>query len=246
MNAVYLALLCYNTDSKCKMTKLGVVMANCKYCGKKGFFLSVDENGLCRVCSQRVFHDAEPRVRILTESIKLAEEGKTLKTRLSRCDLVLEHAEHLLVYENKGIGTISPSPSELLSEYTQYRNQILLEEAKKAAEKAMSKSEAAATLKTKVFAISQGIIKATEILDESHNSNIGSEIVGDLKARLIKVKLDGFTEAARKAKFKGNNKKAIDQYQETLFLIQEEGLTTEMSSIVNEINNNISELEAST
>lgn len=217
-------------------------MATCKYCGKKGFFLSVDENGLCRVCSQRVFHDAEPRVRILTESIKLAEEGKTLKTRLSRCDLVLEHAEHLLIYENKGIGTISPSPSELISEYTQYRNQVLLEEAKKTAEKAISKSEAATTPKTKATAISQGIIKAKEILDESHESNTGSEILGDLKTRLIKVKLNGFTEAARKAKFKGNNKKAIDQYQEALFLIQEEGLANEMSSIVDEINKGINDL----
>ncbi|MCK5117435.1 MAG: hypothetical protein KAR44_12615 [Candidatus Aegiribacteria sp.] len=219
-------------------------MAKCRSCGKKGFLMSVDENGLCRICSQKVYHDAKPRVRILTESMKLAEEGKTLKTRLSRCDLVLENAKHLLTYEKKGIGTISPSPSEIIGEFIQYRDQIVLEEAKIFADKAISKSEAASTPKTKTSALSQGLVKVREILDESQDSDIDTEIEENLRRMIFTVKLDGFTEAARKAKFKGNNKKAIDQYQEALFLIQEEGFADEMSSSVKDIDKEIDGLRS--
>jgi hypothetical protein len=176
--------------------------------------------------------------------MKLAEEGKTLKTRLSRCDLVLEHANHLLEYEKKGVSTISPSPSEIVSEYTEYRDQIIREEARKAADKAIMKSDAAATPKTKANAISRGLVKVGEILSESNQPSIGNNIKDDLAERLFRIKLDGFKESARKAAFKGNNKKAVDQYKEALFLITEDGRGEELSSEVEEIEEALVKLDS--
>ncbi|MDP2718538.1 MAG: hypothetical protein Q8P44_01700, partial [Dehalococcoidia bacterium] len=59
--------------------------------------------------------------------MKLIEESKNTKTRVSRCDLLIQHAQALLEYERKGI-PLNPSPSQLLSQYTAIRAQLADEE----------------------------------------------------------------------------------------------------------------------
>ena len=89
-------------------------MAQCKMCERKGIFLSVSENGLCKSCESIVVMDIQQRVRIINDCIKLVNESKNMSTQLSRYDLLREHAQVLLNYEHKGIPTISPSPSQFL------------------------------------------------------------------------------------------------------------------------------------
>jgi ssDNA-binding Zn-finger/Zn-ribbon topoisomerase 1 len=99
-------------------------MAQCKMCGQKGFLLKVSANGLCKSCDPIVVMDVQQRGRIINDCMKLIDESKNIKTRLSRCDLLIEHAQALLEYEHKGIPTVNPSPSHLLSEYMPIRTQM--------------------------------------------------------------------------------------------------------------------------
>lgn len=103
-------------------------MAQCKMCGQKSLFLSVSENGLCKPCDSIVVMDIQQRGRIIQDCMRLINKSKNMKTRLSRCDLLIEHAQALLEYEHKGIPTVNPSPSQLLSEYTAIRTQMDREE----------------------------------------------------------------------------------------------------------------------
>lgn len=195
-------------------------MGQCKFCGRKGFFLSVDSNGLCGNCSPSVVLDITQRTRIMSDSLKLAREGKTFSTRISRCDLLLEHAEHLLEYERKGIPTLTPLPSELIEEFKRYRGELVLEEAMQVAEKAKAKAEVAATATSKQNALGAGLLKVREIMQNNEDVIAIGGIELELKTLMRKAKLDGFLEAAKKAEFKGNKKKAIDQYQEALYFIR--------------------------
>ena len=99
-------------------------MAQCKMCGRKGFLLSVSAIGLCKSCSPSVVMDIQQRVRIINDCMELIDTSKYMTTRLSRCNLLIEHAQALLEYEHKGIPTVNPSPSQLLSGYAAIRAQI--------------------------------------------------------------------------------------------------------------------------
>ena len=205
-------------------------MGQCRFCGRKGLFLSVDSNGLCGDCAPSIVLDITQRARIINDSLKLARQGKTFLTRLSRCDLLLEHAEHLLQYEQKGIPTLAPLPSEILSDFKPYRDDLILEEAHQAAKKAKAKAQVAATTTSKHNALGSGLLKVKEIMQNSSDPSIGETIELELKSLIHKAKLDGFLEAARKAEFKGNKKKAIDQYQEALYFIRNDDVPDDQQS----------------
>jgi hypothetical protein len=164
------------------------------------------------------------------DCLRLAREGKTFATRLSRCDLLLEHAEHLLQYEQKGIPTLSPLPSEILTEFRAYRDDLILEEAHQVAEKAKAKAEVASTTTAKYNALGSGLLKVQEIMQNSSDPSAGKKLELELKSLMHKAKLDGFLEAAKKAEFKGNKKKAIDQYQEALFFIRNDDVPDDQQS----------------
>ena len=205
-------------------------MATCRLCERSGFFFSVNENGLCKTCQPIWRADVEQRVRILTESAVLAHEGKTFGTRLSRCDLVLEHARHLQEYERRNIPSTDPDPTVLLTEYVKYRDQLIREECVAAAEKATAKASVTATQKSKHSALGAGILKVQEIAANSEDSSLAKEIVAKLRALMHQAQLDGFLDAAKKAEFKGNKKKAIDQYQEALYFVRNDGIPDEQQA----------------
>ena len=104
-------------------------MAQCKMCGRKGFLLSVSANGLCKPCDAVFVLAVQQRGRVIWDCMKLINESKNTETRLSRCDLLIEHAQALLQYENMGIYTVNPSPSQLLSQYKSILAQLRGEQA---------------------------------------------------------------------------------------------------------------------
>jgi hypothetical protein len=219
-------------------------MAKCKYCEKKGFFTTVDSSGLCSKCGPVVAVEVNQRKRILIDSVQLVNDSKNFATRLSRCDLILEHAGHLLQYEDKGIPTLEPRPSEFIEEYTRERDMIIIEEAEHLARKAVAKADVAATSKTKHSALSAGLLKVSEVLEYSENKSVGSEIVEDLKTKMHRAILDGYLDGARKAEFKNNSKKAIDQYQEALYYIKNDDIPDELQkSEIQEIESKIAGLQ---
>jgi len=218
-------------------------MAQCKYCGRKGFFLSVDANGLCKNCQPIVIMDIQQRVRILSDSINLAKNSKTFKTRLSRCDLVIEHAEALLEYEKKGIPTISPLPSKLLKEFSEYHDTIIIEEAMQIFGKAQKKAEVSTSFKTIENTYVNALLKIDEVFSFLKDKNKGIELKNKLKSLIHSTKLNGFIDVAKKAEFKGQIKKAVDQYQEALYFILNDNIPDEQQKDkIQEIENKINSL----
>lgn len=90
-------------------------MARCQHCGRSGLFLRLDGNRLCDGCSVELDYKIANASRIIGDSIPIIEEGKNPGTRLSRCQLVRNHAESLLPYERLGIDTLRTPPSEIIS-----------------------------------------------------------------------------------------------------------------------------------
>jgi len=84
-------------------------MATCKWCGQSGWFFSVNSEGLCKKCTPYVLLEVSEHGRIITESVKLINESKNAKTRVSRCDLVIEHPEAILKYGDSGIHGVKES-----------------------------------------------------------------------------------------------------------------------------------------
>ena len=217
-------------------------MARCKWCDKRGMFMSVDPNGLCRNC-EHLAVEIQGRARILEQSVRLADKGKTFGTRLSRCELVIEHAGYLVQFERKGVPTVSPSPSYLLDEFHALRTQIIVSEAENIVEKAFEKSSLASTANAKERALAAGVLKLREITQGLKKHSLVKPMEEKLRQEIHRVILDGYLEAARKAEFKGNIKKAIDQYQEALYFIRNDDIDdAQQQSSIREIEVKLEEL----
>jgi len=143
-----------------------------------------------------------------------------MKTRLSRCDLLIEHAQALLEYEHNGISTVSPSPSQLLSEYTDMRNQIVLEGVTAEVEKALNKAEIAVTPRTSINEANKALLKIREGKQELRDHAKLDQLEARVRRFSHETQLNAYLEAARKAEFKGQKKKALEQYQEALYFLK--------------------------
>lgn len=100
-------------------------MSKCAWCGKKGFFLFVDRNGLCHSCWQAVYSDIEQIRKLILESKEVLGESGSFKSRLSGVDSILDHLQALKKYEEKGILSVQPSPSELEAHYKELKNDFM-------------------------------------------------------------------------------------------------------------------------
>ena len=218
-------------------------MAKCNYCSKKGFFLGVDENSLCNKCSPFVVSDIENRARIVSESLKLAQTGKTFSTRISRIDVLISNLDVLLTYEVKDIPTISPKPSELLKDIKLLRRDTITNEVNEIFTKSVNQADVAATPTSEYNALSKGFLKVQEILDVNNGDDHNFEQLLRLKLLMHKAKIEGYISEARKAEFKGNAKKAIDQYQEALFYIENDDVDDSLQSdLLNQVKERLAAL----
>ena len=212
-------------------------------CGQKGFFLSVSEDGLCKSCESIVVMDIQQRVRIINDCIKLVNESKNMSTQLSRYDLLREHAQVLLEYEQRGIPTISPPPSQFLSEYTIKRDQIVLEGVTAEVEKALARAEIAATPHTSINEANKALLKIREGKKELNDKAKLDQLEARIRHFSHEKQLNEYLEADRKAEFKGKKKKALDQYQEALYFLRGDNIDDSLQAEkIGEIEAKISDL----
>lgn len=218
-------------------------MGQCKMCGRKGLFLSITANGLCKYCDTVVTMDVMNRGRVINDCMSLVAESKNMKTRLSRCDILLEHAQALQKYEHKGIPTISPSPSQLLSQYASMRDQIVLEGIKAEVEKALAKAEIATTPRTSINEANKALLKIQEGKQELRDQAKLDQLEARVRRFTHETQLNAYLEEARKAEFKGQKKKALDQYQEALYFLRSDEIDDSLQAEkIGEIEAKISEL----
>ena len=218
-------------------------MGECKLCNKKGFLFFVNENGLCSNCQSIVLNEIKQTMRVINDCVKLINESKNMKTRLSRCDVLLKCANDLLEYEKMGIPTINPNPSEFIADYTNTRDQIIMDDISINVEKLVMKSEIIGTSRAAINEINKAIIKIREgkkeLLDQSKLDQIEQQVL-NLKH---KTQLNTYLDLAHKAEFKGQTKKALEQYQEALYFLQTDKIDNSLQKEkIDEIKAKISEL----
>jgi hypothetical protein len=219
-------------------------MAQCKLCERKGLFFTVNQDGLCSVCQQVVSNEVSQCARIINDCVRIIDESENMKTRLSRTDLLVEKAEDLMRYENRGIPTIGPlSPSELVSKYKSMRDDIIMESISSEVDKAIEKAKIATTVRTAISQANKALLKIQEACEEISDPSKLEGARSRIKQFTHRTQLDGFLDAARKAEFKGQKKKALDQYQEALYFLRTDDVDDELQAEnIAKIEDKISEL----
>lgn len=195
-------------------------MAQCKYCGRKGFFLSVTDQGLCRDCSLFVKMDVDNRVRIINDSVELINKSTNLDTRLSRCDLLLEQAQAIQVYEAKGIDAFSFPPSNYIRQYGSMRDEIVEECMSAKVEQSLLRSQTATSAATKLTALDKTLLAIAQARKEATRQSRLDALEERVRTERVAVQVRAYLYNASKAEFKGQDKKALDQYQEALYILQ--------------------------
>ena len=190
------------------------VMAQCKYCGNKGFFLSVSEHGLCNACHTPVVVDINQRMSRVNESMRIIQNSKVLGTQLHRFELIQEDLNVLCEYEEKGI---AHGASKLLDTLDAFREDVIANNIKAAVDSAIAKADAAPSAKQSMTAASKALLTINEGLQELPGNN---ELIA-CKHRVNKyvsdAKLNSVLDSAKLAEFKGKTNRAIDLYKEALF-----------------------------
>ena len=175
--------------------------------------------------------------------MKLIDESKNMKTRISRCDLLIDILNSLLKYEYKNIMVLNPPSSQLLLKYKNERHQIIIEEITKKVEETLAKAEIAATPRTSINQAQKALLIIRDGRQELGNHQVLNRLELRIKHFTHKTQLNGFLEAARKAEFKGQMKKAIDQYQEALFFLKNDEINdSKQQEIINKLETKISKL----
>jgi hypothetical protein len=186
----------------------------------------------------------QQRARIINDSLKLIETSKKVDTRISRCDLVLEHAAALAEYEKRGIATIEPSPSSLLQEYAKRRDKLILQGLEAEVETAQARAKVATTTTSKINQLSEALLKVQRYKTETSNANALSELEAKLHGLIHQTQLDAYLDKAGKAEFKGRRKQALDQYYEALYFLKHDEIDDSLQADhISAIEAKIAELE---
>lgn len=168
------------------------------------------------------------RNEIVSDSFRLMREGKTAATRLGRCDDAIRELGQILLFEQRGIRIYDKPMSSLIETVVNYRNVIVVEELQRLADTAVAKADSALTTAAKVNALTRALLKGRELASNCSDKQLRDQILIQIRDRIHETKLNGFVEAAEKAAFKGNSKRAIDQLQEALFFLRNDAVTDEL------------------
>ncbi len=197
-------------------------MAQCKYCGRSGWLLSVDSAGLCAQCRPAYQLTLSERSRVIDESREIIVTSTKIDTRLSRCDVVIDHAKALLDYQRRGVPTVDPPPSELIQSMTALKDRLIVDGMRDVVVEAQRKADVAQTVKTKAGALRKGLLSVREYGAKASTPGVVRPFEQDLQRRVARTELAGYLDEAQKAEFKGNKKKALDQYYEALYFLNHE------------------------
>ncbi len=202
-------------------------MAQCKYCSKRGFFLSTDSIGLCSVCAVAFRMEVAQKALLIVESGRLVEESKNLPTRISRCNLVIQLASDLIKYEERGIWNLEFSPRSLVRTFSARKDELYLEDATSVAQATVKKAQVSTSAKSATNLLGKAVVKIEGYYGDVVNKAPFHQLCDSLRAEAHKLQLYEFIQSAKKAEFKGNAKKALDQFQEALFFLMNDDIPDE-------------------
>lgn len=192
-------------------------MAQCRLCNRSGFFLSVDSHGLCKNCNFMLAFELIQRVRIISESAQLIENSKKLDTQISRCDVIVTIARELLKYESNGIPTTNPQPSALIQQYNRKKDELVLGTLEAEFEALLQRLPTLVGARTQVNNLGKLLLRVQQYKAQCP---LLAVLESRVKTKIQDVQLAAWLDTARKAEFKGQKKKALDQYYEALYFLR--------------------------
>jgi hypothetical protein len=194
-------------------------VAKCKYCSKSGFFFKVSKEGLCKNCEPVVITSVNRHVEIIQESNDIIEKTKKFETKMSRYGTMIYNLKQLNEeYHSKGIEVVNIEPKKLLQEVKFERKKSIEEEALIRIEKAMDKAEFATTINAKLNNANKALLILKEFNNEYKYENAQKE--QEIKHYIYQSQLDNLINKAEKEEFKGNVKKTLEKYLETLYFVK--------------------------
>lgn len=219
-------------------------MAQCRWCGRSGFFLSLTPNNVCKSCDTIIVMEIDQRIRIINDSKRIIDESKKLDTQLSRCDLILANLRELIKYADRRIITIQPSPDESIYIWMENRDKIIFESIEHEVKDTLAKVKIASSVKTKINQLSKILLQIREYKNKSNNKNLLLSLEKEITDYIHKTQLNFYLDEAKKAEFKGQKKKALDQYYEALYFLMHDEIDDSLQAeIISTIEVKIKELE---
>jgi len=160
------------------------------------------------------------RLRIINESVKLAVESKNYTTRLSRCKLAMDHCSDIKRdYEDRGITAMNPTATFILSKLRNEYPTIVREAVQQIVTDAHKKAEVASSATTKANAFGKAALALSKLQAELGDDSAIKEAEEHMRKAMDVVKAASLIDEGQKAEFKGNTKKALDRYVESLYLV---------------------------
>ena len=190
-------------------------IAQCKILDLAGWFLSLSENALCKECDVSFQIDLHERVRVIQDSVKIIKTSRNLDTKLSRIRFAIDNLKVLHRYEQHGISTILPEPSEAIQNYELRIQEEVTAHAVIIHDEAMAKIDT--TESGKLTALSKALLKLRNLAKD--NSMNLKNLEQSLSDRIARETVSDYLEKARKAEFKGQKKKALENYYEALYFL---------------------------
>jgi len=225
------------------------IMAQCKECGRKGLFSFVDKNGLCAACAWKYQFDFDQRIRIISDCQKIIADSKSLKTKLHRIDVLLEHTKIISQYEAKGMNFMTPSAKELFSNYSQNKIDLIKNSIREEINKIRTKADLLLSPKSKISETNKILLKIAEWKNEYPDKKISEILISEEKTTtqsIHNMQLQLFIDEADKAFFMKQSTKALNKLQEALYFIKTDMIPDESQrDIISNIEKKIIDIRSS-
>jgi hypothetical protein len=160
------------------------------------------------------------RKRIINDCIRLISTSKSLETRISRCECLIEQSGALLVFEKRGIPTLTIAPSELLLQYRKERERMIVEGLKELVVQTLAKARLASSDSSRITHATKAILKIQDYIGKTSEPGALEALQNELKEFIHRTQLNVHLEAAKRAEFKGQNMKALDKYRDALYFLR--------------------------
>jgi hypothetical protein len=156
---------------------------------------------------------------------KLVEESKELDEQLSQCDSLAEHAEALLQYEERGIATIRPLPSELIRVYRDGKDDLILRSAEREVESAIAAAKVMAGPDAKASQLSKALAKIRDYKTKLGKAGHLDAVERKMADLVHQTQLTVYLDEARDADIRGLRKRALELYKYALHFLEGEGIS---------------------
>lgn len=174
-------------------------------------------DGRSRASEQALAARVEALAARIDAAVPALAKTRSSTKKLELYAELVEASEALQALELRGEATITPPPSQILPGFRREREELIRSEIEEIARKAMAASEAA-TVEKRAAIVQKSVQKAAEwegLLPEGRVA----QPVAELKALLHVARLEAMVEEARRFEFKGEAKRALDLYQEALYMV---------------------------